>query len=99
MEGTRFTSFLVTSMYIQDLAPSKQASKGKFLVLGMSHHFSEVTTTGHDRLTSINKDLLAAFCLLCFCREINEALRPGIYSLIDICTASDIQRLHTVLDG
>ncbi|URE05687.1 Urb2/Npa2 family [Musa troglodytarum] len=31
-------------------------------------------------------------------REIDEALRPGIYSLIDICTASDIQQLHTVLD-
>ncbi|RWW08651.1 hypothetical protein BHE74_00011059, partial [Ensete ventricosum] len=31
-------------------------------------------------------------------REIDEALRPGIYSLIDICTASDIQHLHTVLD-
>ncbi|XP_042449983.1 uncharacterized protein LOC122034713 [Zingiber officinale] len=31
-------------------------------------------------------------------REIDEALRPGIYSLIDICTSDDIQQLHTLLN-
>ncbi|XP_072977931.1 uncharacterized protein [Typha angustifolia] len=30
-------------------------------------------------------------------REIDEALRPGVYSLIDICTSTDLQQLHTVL--
>nr|CAD1838108.1 unnamed protein product [Ananas comosus var. bracteatus] len=30
-------------------------------------------------------------------REIDETLRPGIYSLIDICSAADLQQLHTVL--
>ncbi|KAJ4820381.1 Urb2/Npa2 family protein [Rhynchospora pubera] len=30
-------------------------------------------------------------------REVDEALRPGVYSLIDICTQSDLQQLHTVL--
>lgn len=31
-------------------------------------------------------------------REIEEALRPGIYSLIDVCTSDDIQQLHTLLN-
>ncbi|KAI4965455.1 hypothetical protein ZWY2020_054551 [Hordeum vulgare] len=30
-------------------------------------------------------------------REIDEALRPGVYSLIDICQESDFQQLHTYL--
>lgn len=30
-------------------------------------------------------------------REIDEALRPGVYSLIDICEESDFQQLHTFL--
>ncbi|KAJ1298318.1 hypothetical protein BS78_01G443600 [Paspalum vaginatum] len=30
-------------------------------------------------------------------REIDEALRPGVYSLIDICEESDFQCLHTYL--
>ncbi|KAJ3673711.1 hypothetical protein LUZ60_005703 [Juncus effusus] len=30
-------------------------------------------------------------------REIDEALRPGVYALIDICTQSDLQQLHTEL--
>ncbi|XP_038902651.1 uncharacterized protein LOC120089295 [Benincasa hispida] len=29
-------------------------------------------------------------------REINEALRPGVYALIDACSAEDLQYLHTV---
>nr|XP_016491225.1 PREDICTED: uncharacterized protein LOC107810906 isoform X1 [Nicotiana tabacum] len=29
-------------------------------------------------------------------REIDEALRPGVYALIDACSADDLQRLHTV---
>ena len=33
------------------------------------------------------------------CREIDEALRPGVYSLIDICSKADFQRLHTSLGG
>ncbi|KAK9941677.1 hypothetical protein M0R45_007374 [Rubus argutus] len=28
-------------------------------------------------------------------REIDEALRPGVYALIDVCSADDLQRLHT----
>ncbi|EMS45983.1 hypothetical protein TRIUR3_12480 [Triticum urartu] len=32
-------------------------------------------------------------------REIDEALRPGVYSLIDICQESDFQQLHTYLGG
>ncbi|XP_008795175.2 uncharacterized protein LOC103710995 [Phoenix dactylifera] len=30
-------------------------------------------------------------------REIDEALRPGVYSLVDVCTPADLQQLHTVL--
>lgn len=30
-------------------------------------------------------------------REVDEALRPGVYSLIDICTDDDLQLLHTML--
>ncbi|KAG8073909.1 hypothetical protein GUJ93_ZPchr0006g41482 [Zizania palustris] len=30
-------------------------------------------------------------------REMDEALRPGVYSLIDICEESDLQLLHTYL--
>ncbi|KAL4187757.1 hypothetical protein AMTRI_Chr09g40570 [Amborella trichopoda] len=30
-------------------------------------------------------------------REVDEALRPGIYALIDICSPDDLQHLHTVL--
>ncbi|XP_015689807.2 uncharacterized protein LOC102709629 [Oryza brachyantha] len=30
-------------------------------------------------------------------REIDESLRPGVYSLIDICEESDLQLLHTYL--
>lgn len=30
-------------------------------------------------------------------REIDEGLRPGVYSLIDICEESDFQQLHTYL--
>ncbi|XAR73298.1 hypothetical protein NMG60_11007218 [Bertholletia excelsa] len=29
-------------------------------------------------------------------REIDEALRPGVYALIDACSADDLQHLHTV---
>ncbi|XP_021819976.1 uncharacterized protein LOC110761732 [Prunus avium] len=29
-------------------------------------------------------------------REIDEALRPGVYALIDTCSADDLQRLHTL---
>ncbi|KAK9690826.1 hypothetical protein RND81_09G156400 [Saponaria officinalis] len=29
-------------------------------------------------------------------REVDEALRPGVYSLIDICSPDDLQHLHTV---
>ncbi|KAL1815472.1 hypothetical protein ACET3Z_018046 [Daucus carota] len=29
-------------------------------------------------------------------RDIDEALRPGIYALIDACSADDLQRMHTV---
>ncbi|GMH16380.1 hypothetical protein Nepgr_018221 [Nepenthes gracilis] len=29
-------------------------------------------------------------------REIDDALRPGIYALIDVCTSDDLQYLHTV---
>nr|GMD07055.1 Unhealthy ribosome biogenesis 2 [Ipomoea batatas] len=29
-------------------------------------------------------------------REIDEALRPGIFALIDICSTEDLQYLHTV---
>ncbi|KAK4793395.1 hypothetical protein SAY86_023830 [Trapa natans] len=29
-------------------------------------------------------------------REINEALRPGIYALVDACSPDDLQYLHTV---
>ncbi|CAN4125104.1 unnamed protein product [Withania somnifera] len=29
-------------------------------------------------------------------REIDEALRPGIYALIDACSADDLQLLHTI---
>lgn len=32
-------------------------------------------------------------------REIDEALRPGVYALIDACSADDLQRLHTVFGG
>ncbi|CAD6202536.1 unnamed protein product [Miscanthus lutarioriparius] len=32
-------------------------------------------------------------------RETDEALRPGVYSLIDICEESDFQQLHTYLGG
>ncbi|XP_050363117.1 uncharacterized protein LOC126782016 [Argentina anserina] len=28
-------------------------------------------------------------------REIDEALRPGVYALIDVCSPDDLQRLHT----
>ncbi|KAL9238368.1 hypothetical protein vseg_012798 [Gypsophila vaccaria] len=29
-------------------------------------------------------------------REVDEALRPGVYSLIDVCSPDDLQHLHTV---
>ncbi|XP_048420292.1 uncharacterized protein LOC103958506 [Pyrus x bretschneideri] len=29
-------------------------------------------------------------------REIDEALRPGVYALIDTCSPDDLQRLHTI---
>ncbi|KAG2705884.1 hypothetical protein I3760_05G076500 [Carya illinoinensis] len=32
-------------------------------------------------------------------REIDEALRPGIYALIDACSGDDLQYLHTVFGG
>ncbi|KAI3895347.1 hypothetical protein MKX03_025762 [Papaver bracteatum] len=31
-------------------------------------------------------------------REIDEALRPGVYALIDACSEDDLQYLHTVLE-
>ncbi|XP_043709479.1 uncharacterized protein LOC122658537 [Telopea speciosissima] len=30
-------------------------------------------------------------------REIDEALRPGVYALVDACSSDDLQHLHTVL--
>lgn len=32
-------------------------------------------------------------------REIDEALRPGVYALIDSCSADDLQYLHSVFGG
>lgn len=32
-------------------------------------------------------------------REIDEALRPGVYALIDACSADDLQYLHSVFGG
>ncbi|THF97835.1 hypothetical protein TEA_010653 [Camellia sinensis var. sinensis] len=32
-------------------------------------------------------------------REIDTALRPGIYALIDACSADDLQHLHTVFEA
>ncbi|CAN6688064.1 unnamed protein product [Malus baccata var. baccata] len=32
-------------------------------------------------------------------REIDEALRPGVYALIDTCSPDDLQRLHTIFGG
>lgn len=32
-------------------------------------------------------------------REIDEALRPGVYALIDSCSPDDLQQLHVVLGG
>ncbi|GAB4838473.1 hypothetical protein Ancab_028017 [Ancistrocladus abbreviatus] len=29
-------------------------------------------------------------------REIDEALRPGVYALVDVCSSDDLQHLHTV---
>ncbi|GAB2267950.1 hypothetical protein Dimus_002925 [Dionaea muscipula] len=29
-------------------------------------------------------------------REIDDALRPGVYALVDVCSAKDLQYLHTV---
>jgi hypothetical protein len=31
-----------------------------------------------------------------FTREINEALKPGVYALIDVCSPDDLQHIHTV---
>ncbi|XP_078448325.1 urb2/Npa2 family protein [Wolffia australiana] len=30
-------------------------------------------------------------------REVDEALRPGMYALVDICSPGDFQKLHTIL--
>ncbi|KAK1357560.1 Urb2 domain-containing protein [Heracleum sosnowskyi] len=35
-------------------------------------------------------------CKMGIRRDIDEALRPGIYALIDACSADDLQRMHTV---
>ncbi|KAK1363078.1 putative nucleolar 27S pre-rRNA processing, Urb2/Npa2 [Heracleum sosnowskyi] len=35
-------------------------------------------------------------CKMGIRRDIDEALRPGIYALIDSCSADDLQRMHTV---
>ncbi|CAB81008.1 hypothetical protein [Arabidopsis thaliana] len=32
-------------------------------------------------------------------REVDEALRPGVYALIDSCSPNDLQYLHTVFGG
>ncbi|KAJ4967043.1 hypothetical protein NE237_018892 [Protea cynaroides] len=32
-----------------------------------------------------------------FKREIDEALRPGVYALVDACSSDDLQQIHTVL--
>lgn len=37
-------------------------------------------------------------CKLIF-REIDEVLRPGVYALIDACSADDLQYLHSVFGG
>lgn len=37
--------------------------------------------------------------ILIICREIDEALRPGVYALLDVCSANDLQYLHTVFGG
>ncbi|CAN7070353.1 unnamed protein product [Brassica oleracea var. botrytis] len=34
------------------------------------------------------------FCNVC--REVDEALRPGVYALVDSCSDQDRQCLHTV---
>lgn len=47
-----------------------------------------MTTT----ITNIN------YCIV-NCREVDEALRPGVYALIDACSVDDLQYLHTVFGG
>ena len=37
------------------------------------------------------------FCNVC--REVDEALRPGVYALVDSCSDQDRQCLHTVFGG
>ena len=37
--------------------------------------------------------------ILWICREIDEALRPGVYALIDVCSADDLQSLHAWFGG
>ncbi|KAJ8433946.1 hypothetical protein Cgig2_001875 [Carnegiea gigantea] len=32
-------------------------------------------------------------------REVDEALKPGIYALVDVCSPDDLQYLHTVFGG
>lgn len=32
-------------------------------------------------------------------RDIEEVLEPGIHALLDICQPSDLQLIHTVLEG
>ncbi|XVE93782.1 hypothetical protein REPUB_Repub01dG0224500 [Reevesia pubescens] len=56
-----------------------------------------------DQEFSVN--LFAACCQLLYTilkhhkREIDEALKLGVYALIDACSANDLQYLHTVFGG
>jgi hypothetical protein len=47
----------------------------------------------------IHAVLTKTICFSLMCREIDEALRPGVYALIDSCSADDLQYLHSVFGG
>ena len=33
------------------------------------------------------------------CREVEQALKPGVHALIDACSVDDLQYLHSVFGG
>jgi len=44
----------------------------------------------------LNNSLCALFDLD---REVDSALRPGAYALLDACSTNDLQQLHAVFGG
>lgn len=90
-----FNSYLATYGCTVDMAGLEMELSGTFLLYSLLILMLEAQCDLHSWfLFSYLNDFFFQLG-----REIDEALRPGVYALVDACSEDDLQRLHTVFGG